>query len=545
MLNDCTFSPDGSFYVSAGQDGLLKIWDTETGRVRATLDVPHESLQSCAVSPDGALVVAVAHGGSVTLWDSATGTEQEVMQHTEQLVGGTGCAFSPDGARIVSAAKDGTIKIWETATGEEQTALKHHTDFLQAVAVSPDGSFLVAASHEGMRMVFQDNLPGADFGTPSNALSMWDLETGRERPALEGSAPTVGVCAISPDASFIVSAHWGGAINVWDAKTGKLRHSFGDGSLCADCAVSPDGASVITASSGGTLKLWDARTGAERTSTVLSDDLTCVALHPHKPLAICGDIGGELHAVDLVGVSYGPIIVTPLDMGEGPVVRCPECSKLLPLQEEWLGKTITCPERGCNGKLRVNPFTVGPPVRVRKLRTEPRKAPRATPRPTPGVARPVREAATVEELDPELVRAFDKTVRELVIIFTAVIGLISLGLAIPVAIRAYRQTASYPLAIFLGVMIPFAIGRGLADILLFYRKLRRLIHGLLWPALTAGLVVGVYQLSENWLLTAVVGFVGGLLLRAVTRWLLFLGIDEKKERAERFKAQQAQRGGGR
>ena len=232
MLNDCALSPDGLYYVSAGQDGILKIWDTETGKVRMALDVPHESLQSCAVSPGGTLIVAVAHGGAVTLWDSATGTEQEVMQHTEQLVGGTGCAFSPDGAKIVSAAKDGTIKIWETATGEEQTTLKHHTDFLEAITISPDGTFLVAASHEGMRMAFQYHAPGgADFGTSTNVLSVWDIETGRERPSLEGTTPTAGVCAISPDASFIVSAHMGGAINVWDAQTSKLKKSFGDGSL--------------------------------------------------------------------------------------------------------------------------------------------------------------------------------------------------------------------------------------------------------------------------------------------------------------------------
>jgi hypothetical protein len=49
-----------------------------------------------------------------------------------------------------------------------------------------------------------------------------------------------------------------------------------------------------------------------------------------------------------------PLIVTPVDLGEGLVVRCPWCNTSHPFQEAWLGDELPCP--ACNGPLKVNPF---------------------------------------------------------------------------------------------------------------------------------------------------------------------------------------------
>ena len=60
-------------------------------------------------------------------------------------------------------------------------------------------------------------------------------------------------------------------------------------------------------------------------------------------------------------VGGNPIIVTPVDFGDGLVIRCPFCNKSSPFQEDWLGKEITCPQEGCGKPLKVNPFVVQPP----------------------------------------------------------------------------------------------------------------------------------------------------------------------------------------
>ncbi|MBU0491885.1 MAG: hypothetical protein KKA73_09090 [Chloroflexi bacterium] len=61
------------------------------------------------------------------------------------------------------------------------------------------------------------------------------------------------------------------------------------------------------------------------------------------------------------GLCYGPLVVTPLDLGQGSVVRCPVCFRFLPLAGRDLGQVMTCPYPGCTGRLRVNPFVVPRP----------------------------------------------------------------------------------------------------------------------------------------------------------------------------------------
>jgi hypothetical protein len=54
-----------------------------------------------------------------------------------------------------------------------------------------------------------------------------------------------------------------------------------------------------------------------------------------------------------------PLILTAVDFGDGFVIRCPWCNTVHPLDRDWLGEEISCPNPECDGPLKVNPFTVG------------------------------------------------------------------------------------------------------------------------------------------------------------------------------------------
>jgi len=71
------------------------------------------------------------------------------------------------------------------------------------------------------------------------------------------------------------------------------------------------------------------------------------------------------HALDKMpggrAATRRPIIVTATDFGDGLVIRCPFCNKSTPFNDEWLGQEIQCPQQGCDGQLKVNPFVVERP----------------------------------------------------------------------------------------------------------------------------------------------------------------------------------------
>ncbi|MEH1961164.1 MAG: serine/threonine protein kinase, partial [Nostoc sp.] len=47
---------------------------------------------------------------------------------------------------LASGSRDQTIKLWNLATGEQIRTLTGHSDWVESVAISPDGKTLVSGS---------------------------------------------------------------------------------------------------------------------------------------------------------------------------------------------------------------------------------------------------------------------------------------------------------------------------------------------------------------------------------------------------------------
>jgi WD40 repeat protein len=251
--------------------------------------------------------------------------------------GVTACAVSPDGRYVISASADSTVKIWSLLSGLELATLRGDGLPVRGCAVTPGGTLLFTVGD-------------------GRALRTWDLRTGRElREEPRRGART---CAVSPDGSFVVSDDEKTLV-LWDLGSGGTRILAGHADEINDCAVSPDGAFVLSASSDRTLKLWDARTGRTVATLPLPAGAYSAALHPYRPLAMCGDATGNLNVLELVGVAYGPLIVTAGWQEESLVAQCPRCRETFPAGEEMLGRPTAC--GGCGAQLRLNPFALGEP----------------------------------------------------------------------------------------------------------------------------------------------------------------------------------------
>jgi WD40 repeat protein len=118
-----TWSPNGNYLASGGNDKQIRIWDAITGNLILTYKGHDSTVSDITWSPDSSKIASAGEAGDSTIriWDSATGKTLVILRNYRGVIpiflgaGFTTVDWSPDGEMIAAGDRDGKIYIWDTA----------------------------------------------------------------------------------------------------------------------------------------------------------------------------------------------------------------------------------------------------------------------------------------------------------------------------------------------------------------------------------------------------------------------------------------------
>ena len=225
--------------VAGCSDGA-RLFALTSGECKRTFTNCLGEVLSVALSPDGRTLATGQADFSVTVWNVGSG------QMTGKLTGHddwpVDLAYS-DGGTLFSGSLDGTCREWKAGSGGGicTTVFQGETAAVQTVAL-----------HENKLAV----------GGYDDAVSIYDLSTGRRTQTCRGHRAPVLHAAFSPSGRSLVSTSRDNDAILWSTESGALvrRLCVHDGWV-SHAAFSADGRRLVTSAHDGTVAVWDTSRG--------------------------------------------------------------------------------------------------------------------------------------------------------------------------------------------------------------------------------------------------------------------------------------------
>jgi WD40 repeat protein len=239
------FSPDGHRALSGGQDGVVRLWDLDSGKLVRELKGHTQCAFAVGFGPDGRRAYSTGGGpapwsdgtdSAVRVWDLETGQEIRRLEGHKGRV--LDLAISPDGHRVLTGG-DTRLILWDADTGREIRRLLGHIGLIASVAFLPDGRHVVSGSYD-------------------RTIRLWELASGQELHRFLGHPHEVTCVAASPDGRRLLSSDYPGhELRFWDVAGRRLiRRVDWGGTSPIRGAFSPDGRYAIWGSADGALRMY-------------------------------------------------------------------------------------------------------------------------------------------------------------------------------------------------------------------------------------------------------------------------------------------------
>lgn len=245
------FSKDGLLAVASGvpgKSGVVRIYNALDDKPTAEIAAHADAIYALDFSPDGKTLATGSYDRLIKLWTLGA-TDKPALTLKDHSDAVYALRFHPDGKLLASGSADRTVKVWDAANGKRLYSLGDATDWLYAVAWSRDGKQLFAAgvdknirvwdagaeggklvlvlsqfAHQsGVLKLLGPTAEGAIYSVGEDrAVKAWSASALKETLTIPARSDSILAAALRPDGSQLALGRFDGALELLDAKTGKV-----------------------------------------------------------------------------------------------------------------------------------------------------------------------------------------------------------------------------------------------------------------------------------------------------------------------------------
>ncbi|XP_025199645.1 cilia- and flagella-associated protein 52-like [Melanaphis sacchari] len=281
VVYDLAFPHDYSKVFATASKHDVRVWSVDTLQELLRITVRNFTCSGVLFSYDGAQIVTSWNDGNIRIFAPETGRLLYAINNCHNK-GVSAIAMSKDGRKLLSGGGEGQVRVWQVnnLNGALQAVLKEHKGPVSSIDVHQLGHEAITASADGtcvvwdivrftrLSIMFSSTIFTSAKYHPNGAqlltcgtnryIGFWEALDGSLIREIEGSsASALNSLDVTPNGKYIVTGSSDQMVKVWLYNEGVPTHvGVGHAGVVTNVKVSPDGKFVVSTSADGGIFLW-------------------------------------------------------------------------------------------------------------------------------------------------------------------------------------------------------------------------------------------------------------------------------------------------
>jgi WD40 repeat protein len=258
------FSRDGSYLVAGGGEhashGLVAIFNIKTGERVATIGDELDTVFGADVNDTMSRVALGGPKRMLRIYDATDGSLlYDLKKHTDWIYA---VAYSPDGVLVASGDRSAGLCVWEAESGRLYLDLTEHKGAIHAIAWRDDSNVLASASEDG-------------------TVKLWDVNNGKSIKTI--NAHGGGVMNVNFDhTGRLVTSGKDRRVKLWDAAGNLVKEFEPMSEVVLESAISYDGKRVVGGDWNGSVVMTSVDDSKQQVTLLANPEPVAVRLEKTK-----------------------------------------------------------------------------------------------------------------------------------------------------------------------------------------------------------------------------------------------------------------------